>query len=127
MTGVEAMDYTANDRSVLMLMNLTTLLEYKEVQAVPIALESEGEDLENRIKVVMDKVEQLKAAKLRADSSYNTYTNDLENTLYYLKINFFSAVKSTKMPGIAERSCQTWAKEIKQILNGIFMKRKRTW
>ncbi|CAO3698713.1 unnamed protein product [Rhizopus stolonifer] len=59
MTGVEAMDYTANDRSVLMLMNLTTLLEYKEVQAVPIALESEGEDLENRIKVVMDKVEQL--------------------------------------------------------------------
>lgn len=64
---------------------------------------------------MLERAEKAKAAKLRAESSYTTYTDDQKTLfLYNLKIKFFSAAKSARLAGISERTAQDWAKRLKK-------------
>ncbi|KAG1545907.1 hypothetical protein G6F49_010654 [Rhizopus delemar] len=81
--GDEAMDYTVNEGNEFRLKNLTNC---KGLQPTPIELDSEEENLESRMAVVIEKVD---------------------------KIKFFSAANSGKLVGISERTAQTWTKKIK--------------
>ncbi|GAA5806678.1 hypothetical protein MFLAVUS_000026 [Mucor flavus] len=112
--GEEAMDYITDEGDEYKLKNLTALSEYKVPRPVPIELDREDENLENRMEVVIEMVEKEKAASTRTGNSYSNYTDDQKTLfLYYLKIKFFSAAKSAKMSGVSERTGQTWAKKIK--------------
>ncbi|KAI9364578.1 hypothetical protein BD770DRAFT_313842 [Pilaira anomala] len=65
--------------------------------------------------IIRDRVEKAKASKLRAKSSYATYTDDQKTLfLYNWKIKFFSAAKSARLAGISERTAQGWAKRLKE-------------
>ncbi|GAA5816096.1 hypothetical protein MFLAVUS_009618 [Mucor flavus] len=113
--GVEAMDYIVGEGNEFNLKNLTNLTKYKESNPTPIELDPEDENLENCMLVITEKVNKTKAAKLRAESSYATYTDDQKTLfLYNLKIKFFSAAKSARLAGISERTAQDWAKRLKK-------------
>lgn len=113
--GVEAMDYIIDEGNEFNLKNLTNLTKYKESNPTPIELDPEDENLENRMLLIIGRVEKAKAAKLRAEKSYATYTDDQKTLfLYNLKIKFFSAAKSARLAGISERTAQDWAKRLKK-------------
>ncbi|KAI9332555.1 hypothetical protein BD770DRAFT_449266 [Pilaira anomala] len=101
--GVEAMDYIIDEGNEFNLKNLPNLTKYKESNPTPIELDPEDENLENSMLLITGRVEKSKAAKLRAEKSYATYTDDQKTLfLYNLKIMFFSAAKSARLAGISE-------------------------
>lgn len=112
--GEEAMDYIIEEGDEFNLRNLTTLTAYTECQPVPIELDAEDENLEDRILLVIERVNKTIANKVGNVTNYATYTDDQKTLfLYYLKIKFYSAAKAAGKTGIAERTAQTWAKRIR--------------
>ncbi|KAI9338124.1 hypothetical protein BD770DRAFT_431762 [Pilaira anomala] len=57
--GEEAMDYIIEKGDEFNLQNLTNLSEYNECQPVPIELDAENENLENKISLVIEKLGML--------------------------------------------------------------------
>lgn len=68
--GDEVMDYTVNEGNEFRLKNLTNC---KGLQPTPIELDSEEENLESRMAVVIEKVDKVKVTNLHVDISYNNY------------------------------------------------------
>ena len=82
--GEEAMDYIIEEGDDFNLRNLTNLSEYNECQPVPIELDAEDENLENRISLVIEKVNknitgiaertaQTWAKRIRTEPDWNIY------------------------------------------------------
>lgn len=74
--GEEAMDYIIEEGDEFNLKNLANLTEYNEAQPVPIELDPEDENLDNRVAVVSEKVNKLLADKKRGGGSSTDYTDD---------------------------------------------------
>ncbi|KAI7899589.1 uncharacterized protein BX663DRAFT_520618 [Cokeromyces recurvatus] len=106
------MDYIIEEGDEFNLRNLTTLTAYKECQPVPIELDPEDKNLEDRILLVIERVNKTIANKVGNVTNYATYTDDQKTLfLYYLKIKFYSAAKAAGKTGIVERICSNLGKK----------------